>query len=73
MYNPPPLWIQASHGVTQVTAWPSALTVVATWDRDLMQQYGMAMGWNLEGFKAKELLPVPNTMFVTTKNTTGCR
>eukprot|EP01089_Gocevia_fonbrunei_P021564 TRINITY_DN8424_c0_g1_i1.p1 TRINITY_DN8424_c0_g1~~TRINITY_DN8424_c0_g1_i1.p1 ORF type:complete len:698 (+),score=183.89 TRINITY_DN8424_c0_g1_i1:187-2094(+) len=31
-------------GTKLVTAWPSALTVVATWDRDLMYQYGTAMG-----------------------------
>eukprot|EP01121_Diplochlamys_sp_Union-15-3_P007931 TRINITY_DN205_c0_g1_i1.p1 TRINITY_DN205_c0_g1~~TRINITY_DN205_c0_g1_i1.p1 ORF type:complete len:679 (-),score=206.24 TRINITY_DN205_c0_g1_i1:112-2148(-) len=31
-------------GVNLVTAWPSALTVVATWDGDLVNQYGAAMG-----------------------------
>ena len=31
-------------GVGGVTAWPSALTVVQTWDPELMYQYGAAMG-----------------------------
>jgi len=31
-------------GTTNVTAWPSALTVVATWDTDLMYLFGAAMG-----------------------------
>lgn len=31
-------------GASQVTAWPSALTVVTSWDRSLMFQYGQAMG-----------------------------
>lgn len=31
-------------GAKNVTAWPSALTVVATWDLDLMYQFGAAMG-----------------------------
>ncbi len=31
-------------GVTQVTAWPSALTVVQSWDRNAMFQFGQAMG-----------------------------
>eukprot|EP00698_Gefionella_okellyi_P025269 TRINITY_DN91_c0_g1_i1.p1 TRINITY_DN91_c0_g1~~TRINITY_DN91_c0_g1_i1.p1 ORF type:complete len:750 (+),score=208.76 TRINITY_DN91_c0_g1_i1:38-2287(+) len=30
-------------GITEVTAWPSALTVVASWDRELMYQYGVGM------------------------------
>jgi beta-glucosidase len=31
-------------GVTLVTAWPSALTVVQSWDADAMFEYGRAMG-----------------------------
>ena len=31
-------------GVSRVTAWPSALTVVQTWDPELMYQYGAALG-----------------------------
>ena len=31
-------------GVTKVTCWPSTLTVVASWDLDLMRQYGAALG-----------------------------
>jgi len=31
-------------GATQVTCWPSALTVVASWDVDLQYSYGAAMG-----------------------------
>jgi beta-glucosidase len=30
-------------GVTQVTCWPSALTVVATWNRESMKAYGTAL------------------------------
>ena len=30
-------------GVTDVTCFPSALTVTATWDTDLMRQFGEAM------------------------------
>ena len=30
-------------GVTGVTCWPSALTVVASWDENLMYKYGEAM------------------------------
>jgi beta-glucosidase len=30
-------------GVTQVTCWPSALTVISSWDRSLMNQFGSAM------------------------------
>lgn len=30
-------------GVQNVTAWPAALTVAASWDRDLVYQYGRAM------------------------------
>lgn len=30
-------------GVTQVTAWPSALTVTQTWDRDAIFAFGQAM------------------------------
>ncbi len=32
-------------GVTQVTCWPSALSVVMTWNRTAMQEYGAAMGY----------------------------
>ena len=31
-------------GVRKVTAWPSALTVVQSWDTTLMNEYGKAMG-----------------------------
>ena len=31
-------------GVTRVTAWPSALTVVQSWDPVAMNEYGAAMG-----------------------------
>jgi len=31
-------------GVQKTTCWPSALTVVATWDTNLMFNWGMAMG-----------------------------
>lgn len=31
-------------GVTKVTCWPSALTVVQTWDEEAMYEYGAAMG-----------------------------
>jgi beta-glucosidase len=31
-------------GVTQVTAWPSALTVVQSWDPNQMYAFGQAMG-----------------------------
>ena len=34
----------AADGLGQVTAWPSALTVVQSWDPELMYQYGAAMG-----------------------------
>lgn len=45
----PPLHLQngpqgVGDGVGGVTAWPSALTVVQTWDTELMQQFGAAMG-----------------------------
>jgi hypothetical protein len=30
-------------GVEGATAWPSALTVAASWDRDLMKQFASAM------------------------------
>jgi len=32
-------------GTKTVTAWPSALTVVGTWDRELMHQFGQGMGY----------------------------
>eukprot|EP01088_Endostelium_zonatum_P004366 TRINITY_DN155_c0_g1_i1.p1 TRINITY_DN155_c0_g1~~TRINITY_DN155_c0_g1_i1.p1 ORF type:complete len:686 (-),score=171.82 TRINITY_DN155_c0_g1_i1:99-2156(-) len=32
-------------GTSKVTAWPSALTVVGTWDRELMHQFGQGMGY----------------------------
>jgi len=32
-------------GVRQVTCWPSALSVVGTWDRELMHQFGQGMGY----------------------------
>ncbi len=31
-------------GTKQVTAWPSALTCVMSWDRDAMYAFGQAMG-----------------------------
>ena len=31
-------------GVGKVTAWPSALTVVMSWDPEMMYSYGQAMG-----------------------------
>lgn len=31
-------------GVTQVTAWPSALTVTMSWDTAAMYAFGYAMG-----------------------------
>ena len=31
-------------GVGSVTAWPSALTVVQSWDPSMMYKYGSAMG-----------------------------
>jgi len=31
-------------GTTQVTCWPSALTVIASWDPDVNNAYGQAMG-----------------------------
>lgn len=31
-------------GVTQVTAWPSALTVTQSWDPDMLYAFGQAMG-----------------------------
>jgi beta-glucosidase len=31
-------------GVKLVTCWPSTLTVVSSWDIDLMKQYGIAIG-----------------------------
>ena len=35
--------------VTQVTCWPSAMTVVASWDRELMRMYGKGMGKEQRG------------------------
>ena len=33
-----------ANGNTQVTCWPSALTVVQSWDTDAMARYGAGMG-----------------------------
>ena len=33
-----------ANGATNVTCWPSALTVVQTWDRNAMFEFGAAMG-----------------------------
>ena len=33
-----------ANGNKDVTCWPAALTVVQTWDEDLMYQYGAGMG-----------------------------
>lgn len=38
-----------ANGNTDVTCWPSALTVVQSWDPELMAQYGAGMG--LEQYK----------------------
>jgi len=36
-------------GVSKVTAWPSALTVMASWDRTMMYNYAAAMGKEQRG------------------------
>jgi len=36
-------------GVSGVTAWPSALTVVAAWDRTLMKEFAGAMAVEQKG------------------------
>ena len=36
-------------GVSGVTAWPSALTVAASWDRDLMRDFAAAMAVEQRG------------------------
>lgn len=43
-------------GMRQVTAWPSALTVAASWDTDLMYQFGSAMAQEQKGKGSTVLL-----------------
>ena len=51
-FTPPPLSLQHEHdgpqgvanGNRDVTCWPAALTVVQTWDPELMYKFGAAMG-----------------------------
>jgi beta-glucosidase len=35
--------------VTQVTTWPSSMTMAASWDVDLMEKYGAALGSEQRG------------------------
>ncbi len=52
-------------GMTKVTAYPAPLTVAASWDTDLMQQYGAAMATEQRGKGANvQLAPMMNMIRV---------